>query len=480
MMIRPVMLWTDGLIFLLFALVIALAIFASGRPHLTQPWKRVAQNTQGMVSAVILMFFVAIGLLDSLHFRPQLSDEGGKPVYSVEVLSVFDVMANTMRVHTEKTYSEPFSVYSFARETAVLKDGTQVRIYPRLRYGGADLEHAGARISDILQRSLVAAVEGGLVWAVLASILVWRLSKGRRFAATAAQVFRGNSEIPWHAMLLTLLVMFLLAFPAFSLSSHYHVFGTDKVGQDVFYLALKSIRTGLVIGTLTTLVMLPFAIWLGIMAGYLGGWIDDVIQYLYTTLNSIPAVLLIAAAVLMMQVYIDTHPALFETMAERADMRLLFLCIILGMTSWTGLCRLLRGEALKLREMEYIQAAQAFGVSHFRIVIRHILPNVMHIVLISVVMEFSSLVLAEAVLSYVGVGVDPSMISFGTMINSARLEMAREPMVWWSLAAAFIFMFAMVLSANLFADAVRDAFDPRLQTRSALNLMRMFVRKDAA
>jgi peptide/nickel transport system permease protein len=154
---------------------------------------------------------------------------------------------------------------------------------------------------------------------------------------------------------------------------------------------------------------------------------------------------------------------MFPTSAQRADFRLLWLCIILGITSWTGLCRLLRGEALKLRELEYVQAAQAFGVSEWRIMLRHILPNVMHIVLISVVMDFSGLVLAEAVLSYVGVGVDPSMISFGTMINAARLEMGREPMGWWSLASAFGFMLALVLAANLFADAVRDAFDPRVR-----------------
>jgi peptide/nickel transport system permease protein len=163
-----------------------------------------------------------------------------------------------------------------------------------------------------------------------------------------------------------------------------------------------------------------------------------------------------------MQVTIDTHPQWFATSASRADLRLVFLCLILGVTSWTGLCRLLRGETLKLREMEYIQAAQAFGVSTMRILTRHIMPNVMHIVLISLVMDFSGLVLAEAVLSYVGVGVDPSMISFGTMINAARLEMGREPMVWWALASAFGFMLVLVLAANLFADAVRDAFDPRL------------------
>jgi peptide/nickel transport system permease protein len=256
--------------------------------------------------------------------------------------------------------------------------------------------------------------------------------------------------------------MLLLWGAALALCGYYHILGTDKVGQDVFYLSLKSIRTGLVIGTLTTLMMLPFALFLGITAGYFQGWVDDVIQYLYTTLSSIPSVLLIAAAVLMMQVYMETHPELFDTIGARADLRLLFLCIILGVTSWTGLCRLLRGETLKLREMEYIQAAHAFGVSHWRVVSRHILPNVMHIVLITTVMDFSGLVLAEAVLSYVGVGVDPSMISFGTMINAARLEMAREPMVWWALLAAFTFMFTLVLSANLFADAVQNAFDPRI------------------
>ena len=221
-------------------------------------------------------------------------------------------------------------------------------------------------------------------------------------------------------------------------------------------------RTALVIGLVTTLVTLPVAIGLGILAGYFRGRIDDAIQYLYTTLSSIPGVLLIAAAVLMMQVLIDTHPQWFTTAAERADLRLLALCCILGLTSWTGLCRLLRGETLKLRELEYIQAAQAFGVTDLAILRRHILPNLMHIVIIALVMDFSGLVLAEAVLSYVGIGVDPTMISFGTMINNARMELAREPMVWWSLAAAFSFMFALVLAANLFADAVRDAFDPRM------------------
>ena len=133
------------------------------------------------------------------------------------------------------------------------------------------------------------------------------------------------------------------------------------------------------------------------------------------------------------------------------------LCAILGLTSWTGLARLLRGEALKLSQLEYIQAAHAFGVSDARI-LGGILPNVGHIVIIATVMDFSGFVLAESL--HYGVGVDPATTSFGNMINSARLEMGREPIVWWSLAAAFGFMFVLVLAANLFADAVRDGFDP--------------------
>ena len=169
------------------------------------------------------------------------------------------------------------------------------------------------------------------------------------------------------------------------------------MGVDVLYKSIKSIRTGILIGTLTTIVMLPFAIFLGIFAGYIGGLVDDVIQYVYTTLNSIPSVLLIASAILMLQVYMANNPMNFENIYERADLRLFFLCMILGLTSWTGLCRLLRGESMKLREVDYVQASKTFGLSRISIIIRHIIPNIMHIVIITIVLDFSALVLAEAV-----------------------------------------------------------------------------------
>jgi peptide/nickel transport system permease protein len=468
-----VILWTDWLIFLLVLVVAGTVIYVRGREHLLAPWRRVGHSASGMVGLTVLLLFVAVGLLDSLHYRPRLAstDATAKPVYLAEVRSALDALLAPLRTRNEKTYSAPLATQLFAMETIERADGTPGRDYPRLKFGGARLKDPATQWAPSIARSVVGgAAVGTVVWLLVALLVaaVGAHAGHTRIHAAWEAIWRGETAMPWRAVLLMLLALFTLAGAVSVLALNYHVLGTDKVGQDVLYLTLKSIRTALVIGTLTTLVMLPFALALGIAAGYFGGWIDDVIQYLYTTLNSIPGVLLIAAAVLMMQVYIEIHPDLYPTAAQRADLRLLFLCIILGVTSWTGLCRLLRGETLKLKELEYIQAAHAFGVRHHRVISRHILPNVMYIVLISVVMNFSGLVLAEAVLSYVGVGVDPSMNSFGTMINNARLEMARDPMVWWSLAAAFVFMVTLVLAANLFADAVRDAFDPRVRTGARL------------
>lgn len=462
---RLELLWTDALVWLLVAATIGYAIYARSRPHLRAPWSRVSGSAGGMAAAIVLAVFVLVGLLDSIHYRPALPPQDGKVAYATEVRSLLDRIVEPLRVKREKTYSAPLATHLYAKETRQTADGREVREFPRLRHGGAHLKNPQQdRAEDIAMRIFRGLALALLLWFTLAVGLGAALAQrtGAGIEAAWSDIWRGRTAVPWRAMLCVLGVLAVLCGPVIALAPHYHVFGTDKVGQDVLYQSLKSIRTGLVIGTLATLVMLPFALVLGVMAGYFKGRVDDLIQYLYTTLSSIPGVLLIAAAVLMMQVYIENNAGLFPTTEIRADVRLIALCVILGVTSWTGLCRLLRGEALKLRELEYIQAAHAFGVSHWRIMMRHIMPNVMHIVMIALVMDFSGLVLAEAVLSYVGVGVDPSMISFGTMINSARLEMAREPMVWWSLAAAFVFMLALVLAANIFADAVRDAFDPRL------------------
>lgn len=446
----PVILWSDALVFLLLAVLLAAIRHVRRHEHLLLPWRRVAQSPVAMVSLLVLSLFLLVGLLDTLHYRVAMKDKNsGATVHSPEVLSLFDRLAQPLRLHTEKTYSAPLALTLYAKESVTDDQGRVVRDYPALQW--VDASHDAGR------RALTGAAAG-----LLACSLLLALLHARGKIASGTSEFRARLAVSIAALMLAALIGAVA-----NLAAAYHVLGTDKVGQDVLYLSLKSIRTGLIIGTVTTLVTLPLALFLGVAAGYFRGWVDDVIQYVYTVLSSIPSVLLIAAAVLMMQVTIDTHPDWFDTAASRADLRLVFLCLIMGMTSWTGLCRLLRGETLKLREMEYIQAAQSFGVSPLRILSRHIMPNVSHIILIALVMDFSGLVLAEAVLSYVGVGVDPSMISFGTMINGARLEMAREPVVWWALAAAFGFMLVLVLAANLFADAVRDAFDPRLNRNQA-------------
>jgi len=463
----PVIFITDFFIFLLLFVVVVFYFYARKQEHLSSPWRDVKKRPLAMSSAVILFFFITIGLLDSMHFHPKIEiNKSNQKIYSNEILSVLDVFLSDLRLKNEKTYSAPLASYSFSKELIERDDGTQIRDYPRLKYGGATLENPRSESTDdILKRISVGFLYGILLSIIIISLMVSILSMIWQINYRKAYIdcMKNKSSTHWRSIFITTTVVLITCCIIYNLSQNYHVFGTDKVGQDVLYQTLKSIRTGLVIGTLTTLVMLPFAVVMGLMAGYFRGWIDDVIQYLYTTLNSIPGVLLIAASILLLQVYISNHADDFNSIEQRADLRLLFLCIILGITSWTGLCRLLRAETLKLREVDYVQAARAFGVENFKIMFKHLLPNVMHIVMISIVLDFSGLVLAEAVLSYINIGVDPSMYSWGNMINSARLEMAREPVVWWSLAAAFIFMFILVLAANLFSDAVRDAFDPRLR-----------------
>ena len=465
-----ILLWTDAALFALVLAVIAYAWHVARSRTLRATWGRVARNTPAMCSAVVLMLFVVVGLFDSIHFQPRLPPAPGAAnpsavVYAPKVVSLLDVLLeDTAFVRPEKTYSAPLSWLQYTKETILQEGGAPVRDFPRLRFGGRHLdEPESGWLSDVVQRLLLGTAGGALVAILLVALrILFAKAESRREACL--QILHGQTEIPWRAILLTSTIVCVLLGAVVGLASGYHVLGTDRTGNDVLWQALKSIRTAWVIGSLTTIAMLPPALIFGIAAGYFKGWIDDAIQYVYTTLTSIPGVLLIAACVLMMQVYIDTNPGLFPTSVQRADLRLFLLCMILGLTGWAGLCRLLRAESLKLRELEYVQAARAFGISHFRIMARHLLPNVMHIVLITVVLEFSGLVLYEAVLSYLGIGVDPSMNSFGSMIEKARFEMSRDPMIWWNLLAAFLFMLALVLAANLFADAVREAFDPR--TRS--------------
>ncbi len=463
---QPVILITDALFFILTALLVVFILFARKREHISRPWKKVFKRSTGAVSLVVLSTYYSIAVLDSMHFNPRLENASTEQAtYSNEILSVLDVFMTPMRTQVEKTFSAPLATHLLSKVMVPQEDGSMQQVYPRLKYGGAHLENPDQdKLVDIVLLVVRGILYAAIVWLVMWAVISFIYSRKVKLtiSKSISKLFSSDQEYPVCAIAITTGIIITIVSVSMVVGSYYHLFGTDKVGQDVFYQAIKSIRTGILIGTLTTIVMLPVAITLGAMAGFFRGWVDDVIQYLYTTLNSIPGVLLIAASILLVQIYMSNNEENFNSLVERADIRLLFLCLILGITSWTGLCRLLRAETFKLREMEYIQAATAFGVTKFRILVRHVMPNFMHIVLITVALDFSGLVLAEAVLSYINIGVDPATNSWGNMINQARLEMARDPVVWWSLTAAFVFMFILVLFANLFADVVRDALDPRV------------------
>jgi len=450
-----VFLLTDLFFYIIILTLLSYILYVRKTPDLLETWSYVFKNKTGALSVLVLSFFMIIALSDSIHFKNKVYDKNNKKyTYTSEISSLLDIILLPIHENSEKSYSSPFSSKLYSKETVKIDKDIDKRVYPKLKYKGNHNLYSEKNIQNIFITIIISFVKTLFICFILYLIIFYKtLFKNFKKITT---YFLRNKFI-----FLSFFIILLIFISLYDLSIQYYVLGTDKVGEDVLYKSIKSIRTGILIGTLTTIVMLPFAIFLGIFAGYIGGFVDDIIQYIYTTLNSIPSVLLIASAILMLQVYMANNPIDFENVYERADLRLFFLCMILGLTSWTGLCRLLRGESMKLREIEYVQASQTFGLSKVSIIIRHIIPNIMHIVIITVVLDFSALVLAEAVLSYVNIGVDPTTYSWGNMINAARLEMSREPIVWWSLFAAFLFMFILVLFANLFSDVVRDAFDPR-------------------
>lgn len=222
-----------------------------------------------------------------------------------------------------------------------------------------------------------------------------------------------------------------------------HLLGTDALGNDTFVQVLKACRTALIIGGLTSAIYIPLGTLLGILSGYYRRWVDDTVQYVYTTVAAIPEILLLVAILMVLGKGLGS------------------MAIALGVTGWVGLCRLIRGETLRQAERPYVMAARALGQSDWKIITQHLLPNVMHLVFIKFVLGFSGLVLAEAILSYLGVGSPVGTPSWGAMIDGARSELSREPVVWWNIGGATFALFFLVLSLNLFGDSLRRAFDPK-------------------
>lgn len=230
--------------------------------------------------------------------------------------------------------------------------------------------------------------------------------------------------------------------PSYAAPGADYWFGTDIFGRDVLSKVIHGSQVAMSVGLISSLIAIPIGVTLGALAGYFGGWVDEVIVWFYTTFSSIPQIMLLMSIALILGKGINT------------------VYIALGLTSWVGLCRLIRGEVMKHKNREYVQAAGAIGAGHGRKLFKHIIPNVSHIVIIFTSLQFQIAIKSEVILSYLGLGVS-GQPSWGTMIDDAKLELARG--VWWQLAGATLAMFVVVLAFNILGDALRDALDPKLK-----------------
>jgi ABC-type dipeptide/oligopeptide/nickel transport system permease subunit len=241
-----------------------------------------------------------------------------------------------------------------------------------------------------------------------------------------------------------------------------YFFGSDYIGHSVGKLALRGTAVALWIGILSAVVSCVIGTVLGALAGYFGRWVDDVVVWLYTTLESVPEMLLVLAAAYVVnanQGWREAYEASFLAQGLGLSLGLFTIVAVIGLVSWTGVCRQVRGEFIRERDLDYVTAARALGVPTGRIIFRHVLP----LVLISFSLLFIGAIKYEVVLTFLGVGVEPGEASWGRMIEQSKLELLSEPPRWWQLTAATGMLFGLVLCVNLFVDALRDALDPRMK-----------------
>lgn len=224
----------------------------------------------------------------------------------------------------------------------------------------------------------------------------------------------------------------------------FYLMGTDGLGRDVFLRLIQGARIAFQVGIITSLIAIVLGVILGCLGGYFGGWVDDVVVWLYSTFAAMPSLLLILSIALIV------------------GKGLLGVYLGVGLTMWVRICRLIRGEVMKHKELTYVKAARVLGLSRPRIMFKHIFPNVFHIVIINFSLGFPAAVETEVIMSFLGIGVQDQP-SWGIMINNARFRLWHG--VWWELAFTTIAIFLVVLAFNLLGDALRDALDPRLRTQ---------------
>jgi len=221
-----------------------------------------------------------------------------------------------------------------------------------------------------------------------------------------------------------------------------HPMGTDGLGRDVLQRVVQGTRIAFMVGIVTSLIAIPIGVLLGCLAGYFGGKVDDFVVWLYSTFAAMPGLLFILAIAMVV------------------GRGLVGVYLGIGLTTWVGLCRLMRGEVIKHKARPYVTAGRVLGLGHTRIIFRHILPNVFHVVIVTFTLRFPAAISTEVFMSFLGIGVQGEP-SWGIMISNARLRLWHG--VWWEMTFVTLAIFFIVLAFNLLGDALRDALDPRLK-----------------
>lgn len=229
-----------------------------------------------------------------------------------------------------------------------------------------------------------------------------------------------------------------------SVKRTFYLMGSDGLGRDVFLRLVQGTRIAFQVGIITSFIAILLGVVLGCVGGFFGGWVDDMVVWLYSTFAAMPSLLFILSIAIIIGKGLEG------------------VYLGVGLTTWVRICRLVRGEVMKHRELTYVKAARVLGLSTGRIIFRHVIPNVFHIIIINFSIGFPAAIETEVIMSFLGIGVQDQP-SWGIMINNARFRLWHG--VWWELTFTTIAIFLVVLAFNLLGDALRDALDPRLRTQ---------------